>query len=223
MPYRDTWAPTVQSAFWSEGSSSSYADQIRRSGAALYIVGGWRDEFRDQGLITHLNVPGSRILIGDWLHCQNVGFALHEEAHRFFDQWLKSIDTGITREPPIHYYTVGAGSEGEWRTAAEWPLPQSQLTDFFLGPTGLQSAPPRAAIQPGQWTVRYDPSCPGPGGPLAQPCHSEGNGLSFSTGPLESDVELTGHGIADLWIAAPARDANIFPMSRMSLLTGRYR
>ena len=47
MPYRDSWAPSVQSTFWQEGSASSYAQQIRRSGAALYVVGGWRDELRD--------------------------------------------------------------------------------------------------------------------------------------------------------------------------------
>ena len=60
----------------------SVLPQILQGKVPLYVVGGWRDELRDQGLITYLNVPGTRVLIGDWLHCQNDDFALVQEAQR---------------------------------------------------------------------------------------------------------------------------------------------
>lgn len=211
MPYRDSWAPSVQSRFWAEGSGSSYADQIRRSGAALYIVGGWRDEFRDQGFITHLNVPGSRILVGDWLHCQNDGFALVEEAHRFFDHHLKGIDTGISRDPPVHYFTVGAGGAGEWRSAAAWPLPQARPLNLYLAKGGLQLGKRSGGVLDAGFTVNYGVSCPDAGsGATVQPCHVPGAGLSFASQRLDSDMETTGHGLADLWVSSTAEDANIF-------------
>ena len=99
LPYRDSYSPLVASRFWQEGSAANYLDQIRHSGAALYIMGGWRDELRDQGAIAFLNVPNSRIVFGPWLHCMNDGFLLLEEAHRFFDQYVKGIDLGMSSEP----------------------------------------------------------------------------------------------------------------------------
>lgn len=208
MPFRDSFGASVQSTFWAEGSVSSYADQVRRSGAAVYIVGGWRDEFRDQGLIAHLNIPGSRILIGDWLHCQNQGFALVEEAHRFFDRWLKGIDTGIDRDPPIHYYTVGAG---EWRSASQWPLPQAVQVPFALAPGGLLHGKASGPAFRLAFPVDYTVTCPeGGSGSTVQPCHVPGKGLSLASKVLKAPVELTGHGLADLWISAEASDANLF-------------
>ena len=212
MPFRDSWSPLVQSPFWSEGSVSSYADQMRRSGVALYIVGGWRDELRDQGLIAFLNIPGSKIVIGDWLHCENEGFLLAEEAHRFYDQWLKGVDTGITREPRIHYFTVGGGDPGragEWRTASQWPLTGAQPAGFVFTRSGLKAKP--AGALNASFTASYKVDCPDSGtGPRAQPCHVPGAGLSYATAPLAADTEVTGHGLADLWISADAPDANIF-------------
>ncbi|MFM6852668.1 MAG: CocE/NonD family hydrolase [Sphingopyxis sp.] len=208
MPYRDSWGPLVQSNFWSEGSVSSYADQVRRSGAALYIVGGWRDEFRDQGLIARMNIPGARLLIGNWLHCQNDGFALVEEAHRFFDYWLKGIDTGIAAQPPIHYLTIGPD---EWRSTSQWPLPNAPLTPFAFTAQGLRHGAFRGPALNRSFAVDYTISCAAGGsGSTVQPCHLPGQGLSLAAPALSAPVEVTGHGIADVWIAADAADANLF-------------
>lgn len=207
MPYRNSWAPTVQSAFWAEGSSASYLAQLRRAAVPLYIVGGWRDEFRDQGLIAFLNLPGTRIIIGDWLHCQNEGFALAEEAHRFFDRHLKNIDTGIDRDPRIHYFTLGAQ---EWRSATSWPIADARPLTLSLTARGLEERPVNRDYAQ-SFAVDYSVSCPeGGSGSTVQPCHLPGQGLSLAGPPLKAPMELTGHGLADIWIAADAPDANLF-------------
>ncbi|MFL6728155.1 MAG: CocE/NonD family hydrolase [Sphingomicrobium sp.] len=208
MPFRDSFSTLVGSRFWGESSGANYADQIRRSGVAVYILGGWFDELRDQGVTAHLNIPGSKIIIGPWKHCQNNGFPLFEEIHRFYDQYLKGVDTGITREPAIHYYTLNAAPGTEWRGVDQWPVPGTKATMLTIGGSG-PLALSGATGKP--FAVNYQIDCPEAKlGPVAQPCHIVGAGPSFTGPSLARDTEVTGSGVADLWIAADGPDANVF-------------
>lgn len=211
MPYRDSWSPLVHSRFWAEASIRSYADELRASGVQIYIEGGWHDELRDQGLIALLNLPRSRILIGPWKHCQNGGFELLEEMHRFFDTYLKGIDTGMASEPRIHYYTMEGAGGGAWHTADAWPVAGMRPARWYLsGRGGLSAALPARA---GRRTFRVDTavSCRNGGfGPFMQPCHLPDEGTSFAGEPLARPLEVSGNPVVTLWIAADQRDANIF-------------
>src|ERR1700730_12582747 len=62
---------------------------------------------------------------------------------RWFDRWLKGVANGAEAEPPVRVYVMGGGSGrrnsagrldhgGRWRTAADWPLPETQWTKFYL-------------------------------------------------------------------------------------------
>lgn len=209
MPYRDSFSSLVASRFWQEGSAANYADQIRRSGAALYILGGWYDELRDQGLIARMNVPGAHMMIGPWKHCSNDDFPLFEEVHRFFDQQLKGVVTGYATEAPVHYFTIGAPAATAWRAAATWPLPTTRMERRFLGAGTLADRAGNAA--PTRFAVKYDVKCPTDNdGPFAQPCHNPGAGVSFTETPLAADKEVTGHPVATVWMAADAPDADVF-------------
>jgi predicted acyl esterase len=55
--------------------------------------------------------------------------ALHNEALKWYDHWLKGIDTGVMDEPPVRYYVTG---ENKWRYAENWPVPDTQWTPFYL-------------------------------------------------------------------------------------------
>ncbi len=48
---------------------------------------------------------------------------------RWYDHWLKGVDSGLTHEPPVAYWVMGAN---EWRTASDWPLPETQWTKLYL-------------------------------------------------------------------------------------------
>ncbi|RJR40088.1 MAG: hydrolase, partial [Desulfobacteraceae bacterium] len=50
--------------------------------------------------------------------------------------WLKGIENGIMEEDPIKLFVVGTG---EWKTAREWPLPETRWTPFYLHEDGLLS------------------------------------------------------------------------------------
>ena len=54
----------------------------------------------------------------------------HDELLRWYDFWLKGMDTGIMDEEPIRYHITGSE---KWSSAKEWPLETTQWTDFYLG------------------------------------------------------------------------------------------
>lgn len=217
MPFRDSWTDATQSRFWYEGSVASYLTQMQRSGTALYIQGGWRDDLRNQGFVTHANMPGSRVVMGPWGHCENDDFDLLGEMHRFFDQHLKGANTGLSAQDPIHYFTVNAPAGREWRSTRVWPVVGTKPTRFFLsqiaGGPGLSQTISRGDTV---FTVRYDVDCPArmgrPDGLLtgAPPCPLAHAGPHFSTAALERDMEVTGDAIADLWISSSADDGALF-------------
>lgn len=57
---------------------------------------------------------------------------LHETQIRWFDYWLKGLDTGIYDEPPISF-TMG---RNQWRDASQWPLPETRYTPWYFHSAG---------------------------------------------------------------------------------------
>jgi putative CocE/NonD family hydrolase len=215
MPYRDGWSPLVMAKFWGEVSIGAYLSQVRDSKIPLYIQGGWNDDFRTEGLIALANLPGqARMIIGPWRHCLNNGFDLRAEQIRFFDHYLKGKDTGIEKDEPIRYFTVGAPAGHEWRSAAQWPLTDTAYQRLFLTADALQPASPaRASAQ--TVTVDYAPACPPDPvepnwGPFTQPCHPSKASVAFSGRAFAADTEVTGDPIIDLWISSTAPEQPVF-------------
>lgn len=209
LPYRDSFSTAVGSRFWSEGSSASYMGQVQLSGVPLYIAGGWRDELRDQGFIAQMNVPGSRIIVGPWSHCNTEDFGFLEEMHRFFDRYLKDIDTGLDQETSIHYFTVNAPKGQEWHSATSWPPPGATNERWFLAEGRMLTK--ASAGKPVSFQTRADISCPNAGsGSQVQPCHVPDYGASFAGDALTRPVEVTGNALVTAWIASSEKDANIF-------------
>jgi|TARA_B100002003_G_scaffold10898_1_gene9350 hypothetical protein len=102
----------------------------------------------------------------------------HDEALRWYDHWLKGIDTGIMDEPPIKLFVMGVN---KWRFENEWPLARTEWTKFYLHPEGgLSAEPVEGTPEPESFT---QPA------PYLDPkiyC------LRYSTGPLDRDTEITG-------------------------------
>lgn len=222
MPFRDDYAPGVGTKFWYEGSVATYRPQIRQSGTAIYIQGGWRDDLRGQGLLTFANLVGDKhLVLGPWGHCQADGLDIVAEMHRFFDQHLKGINTGILRQEPIHYFTVNASPGREWRSSRTWPVAGTKTTAFYMdgqGPAGGALAPttPSGEGGPTRFTVRYDVDAAGaqPRGPGlltgAPPRPVDHGGPRFVTTALTADTEVTGDALVDLFMSSTATDGNIF-------------
>ena len=241
----------------------------------VYHLGGWYDIFLKGTIENYLGLreragtalarDNQKLVIGPWIHGpSNVGKAEVGElkfpgADRFdynairlkwFDYWLKGIDTGVTREPPILTYVMGAN---EWRTQTEWPPARARITPYYLrGGAGsaagtlydgsLSAEPP--ASPEGAANYTYDPRDPVPtlGGstlfiPSGPTDHrkADAKSLTFTSEPLAQDLEVTGPLKAVLYARSSAVDtdfvvrlSDVYPDGRAILivdgiLRARYR
>lgn len=91
---------------------------------------------------------------------------------RWYDQWLRDIDTGIKDDPPVVLWIMGTGTgrktaEGRldvggcWRFEKEWPLARTRYTNYYFHEDGtLKTGPP--GIEISSTAYRYDPNNPVP-------------------------------------------------------------
>lgn len=104
----------------------------------VYTGSGWYG----QRYKTHLNGAqnwftnlrtAKKLLLGGPAHIERPFHTLHGEMLRWFDHWLKGIDTDVMDEAPVQYWVMG---ENRWRTGADWPLPETQWTKLYLNSWG---------------------------------------------------------------------------------------
>jgi len=209
-------------------------EQVNRSGVPIYGSNGWFDLFTRDMFLWHANLTVPRRLHVRPLDHGKMGDSGADldygaEALRWFDYWLKGIDNGIMDEPPIHYYVMGAPGEEAWRFAEQWPLPGQQVTRFYLagGRTGsvnsvndgfLRPDPPGASDAYDAYEVDYSTTS-GPRSRWAavlEPADypdmraNDEKALTYTTPPLETDVEVTGHPVVSLCIVTDAPDVDLF-------------
>ncbi len=122
--------------YWDSGSAvNHYADMT----CPVYGVSGWADHYPDGVLSLLEKYPGPhKALIGPWEHAwpheagrgPRLDFA--SEAVRWFDHWLRGIDTGIMDEPRATVW-IQQGAEnpdpavGRWVCPDSWPTHQKRL------------------------------------------------------------------------------------------------
>ena len=133
---------------WRQGSLCEDYGAIE---CATYLIGGWRDGYTNCNLRTFANLRcPKKLLIGPWLHVRP-----HEgrpgpridhwrEMARFYDYWLKGIDTGIMDEPPIAIYVQEYDppaanrtfTSGFWRSESAFPPQRGYEATLFLTSEG---------------------------------------------------------------------------------------
>ncbi len=203
----------------------------------MFHIGGWFDTFLRGNINLYKDIaPRSayrqQLLIGPWTHlpwCRKAGavdFGLEAVNPidrlqvRWFDQFLKGIDTGLLDEPPVCLFEMGSN---RWRNFDSWPIENHK--SYFFSSTGL------ASIREGEGTLQphqpescpsdvlvHDPWRPVPalGGHAAMPsgafershldCRSDV--LTYTTEPLAADLHLAGDVAVEIWCTAdqPSHD-----------------
>jgi uncharacterized protein len=155
------------------------------------------------------------------------------EYWRWFDYTLKGINNGIMDEPPIYYYTMNAPVGEEWRFEEKWPLPHKPVRLYFhAGTSGAVNSENDGALSlshPGSsnagdnYTVDYTVnvfngvfkenrrlwtlSVPA-GADTDMTTNVDSKGLTYTTDPLPSDVEVTGHPIVHLAVSSTTTDGD---------------
>ncbi len=216
----------------------------------MYHVSSWYDIFlRDAlvhfcGLQSRAMTPeargGQKLLLGPWAHLfpytapisggtgdidfgPNAAIELHDTQLRWFDYWLKGVDTGIAEEAPIRLFVMGTN---QWRDEYEWPLARTRYTPYYFhsqgkanslnGDGGLSAEPPQDEPED---HYEYDPANPVPtcgGNTLIirvgvadqREVESRQDVLVYTGDPLEARLEVTGTLKVVLYASSSATDTD---------------
>ena len=212
-------------SFWDRASARDKYEQIQIPG---YYIGGWYDGYRDSPprMLEHVKAP-VKAMIGPWDHYypHNAWPApqveWRHEAVRWFDQWLKGIDTGILDEPRFAVYVrdwhpPGPGVDeipGHWRWEEGWPIKRSVTKTFYARRDhGLSSSPSAQATH----SLKYKPSVGlAGGGPVMwwgnippDQQSMDDYSLIYDSQPLGSPLEILGMPRAILKVSADVSRAN---------------
>lgn len=217
---------------WRARSLTNY-DSIK---CPSFIIDGWHDWHATPALriFSKIKAP-KRVLIGPWSHfggaqagCSGPppdtaipgpGIDYLRECARWFDHWLKGIDTGVLKEPPVtifvRKYTMPVPLQltlnGYWRHENEWPLARAKPTSFYLHPKGLLSIDPYTATEAECDEYEYNPTVGVTSEPLAGQSEfrtpldqrlDELYSLVYTTQPLKRDLEVTGQPRAVLYVSS---------------------
>lgn len=207
-------------AYWKHGSvCESYGD-IR---CAVYAIGGWEDGYVNAvpRLLAGLSVP-AKGLVGPWGHAfphrafpgPAIGYL--QEALRWWDHWLKGVDTGLMDEPGYRVWmndsyrpaAVAETRPGRWVAEPSWPSTNVTSRRWFLNESGLgEIAEAGAALvhrspeETGSCTLEWC-SYGGTGGDFAPDQRpDDGRSLCFDSAPLETRLEILGAPALELDIA----------------------
>ncbi|OGA45031.1 MAG: hypothetical protein A3F74_10665 [Betaproteobacteria bacterium RIFCSPLOWO2_12_FULL_62_58] len=222
---------SLDTGWWD--NRSAHGDKIK---VPLYSVGNW------SGHNLHLrgNVEGYVRAASRHkklrIHCGTHYHAFYTEEGRmdqlrWFDYWLKGIDTGIMDEPPVKLLIRtggGAMKDYKFRFENEWPLARTQWTKFYLktekkepssaamGVEGslLKQAPKKQTALTYSATGTTHAGVASASSTMLSAATLHRTGVSFETGPMPKDTEVTGPVKLVLWVSSTTKDMDTFATIR---------
>lgn len=242
--------------FWQD---LSVADHPARVEVPALHVGGWFDIFAGSTTDAYTRMrhgagsaearEGQRLIMGPWDHLAYTGvyhdrqFGMTADvlgtdltgAHiAFFDRWLRGHTDALAASAPVRIFVMGLD---EWRDEQDWPLPDTNYTDYFLGSSGRAGSAidgdgdddgdgiltPGTPEPDASDTFTYDPADPVPTmggrvimsgslnavGPVDQRAvEARDDVLCFTTPVLAESVEVTGPVSLTLHVSSSAVDTD---------------
>jgi uncharacterized protein len=274
LPNYEQWALDLQShgdydEYWRQRGYAIHEYYAEHADVPTVYFGSWYDSYarattENFVALSKLKKSPQRLVMGPWTHgvtmdqefSGDVAFGPDVIDHynglrlRWFDYWLKGLDTGVMNEPPVKIFVMGGGSGkktydvlglagrlhhgGCWREEHEWPLARANNRPYYLQADGTL-APEKPRARESSTTYRFDPRDPVPtlGGCIsvgfefmppggfdqrtragafgvreALPLSARQDVLTFTTAPLERDVEVTGPLTVVLWASSSALDTD---------------
>lgn len=212
-------------------SVHSYGREIERSGVAINSWGGWFDAGTADAVITSfmtLKNP-QRAIVGAWNHggSQNASPYLSKASEgvrrqlewlRFFDYYLKGIETGVMPlKRSLLYYTMG---EEKWKETKTWPIAGSTSVRWYMTEDhALAQSAPTASTGSDNYTVDFEATTGEKnrwltqlGGTVVYPDRAAEDRrlLTYTSSPLVEDTEITGYPVINLYVASTATDGAFF-------------
>ncbi len=220
--------------WWRRRGLHHLLDRVR---CPVLSWGGWYDNYIGPQLADYAQVMRSHprpetvhLMVGPWDHegssehtdraacVQLPRTAVHrwDTYQAFFDRYLREEDNGFGGEGNVEVFAIGRNA---WQHEAAWPPPAMMATPLYLRSDGcLDLAPPTTDEAPDVY--RYDPLDPvdeSIGRNCWALCTALGDRrrfdgrpdiVTYTTEPLEADLELTGPVTATLHAATSAADTD---------------
>ena len=208
-------------AYWQHGSICEDFDAIQ---CPVMAISGWADGYSNAvfRLLENLKVPRQG-LIGPWSHKYPhigipgpaIGFL--QEALRWWDHWLKGIDTGVEQDPMLRVYMQDSvpptarydERPGRWVAEASWPSTDVEHRKFVLAPnrnmlpdgtdTGEETCNLQSPLGLGLFAGKWCSYAAAPDLPHDQR-QEDGGALLFDSEPLEQAMEILGAPVVELEI-----------------------
>jgi len=239
ITFRDDVPPEWGVSFDHFASFSDRAE-MERSRVPIYAWAGWMDAGVAYGqlqrFMTFKNLQ--HLVIGPWNHGINHHtdpflpratpvvpdtLAQYREMLCFFDQFVNGRDNGFGKRR-LTYYTM---NEGKWKTATDWPIPGAVKTRlYFQAQHQLARQAPTDATgndrylvdfehttgKQNRWWTQIGGGDPKYGGDVFYLDRSEMDRrlLTYTSEPLEHDIEITGHPVVTLHTSTSATDGAFF-------------
>jgi len=147
---------------------------------------------------------------------------------RWFDYWLKGIESSVREMPKVQIYVMG---KNEWRSEKEWPLARTRYTKYYFHSDGYANSRFGTGVlstkAPGSEPsdrVVYDPKTPVPslGGPICctgtpdavpgsydqSEIEMRHDLLVYTSEVLKEGLEVTGPIEAVLYVSSSAKDTD---------------
>lgn len=196
--------------YWKHGSVCEDFSAIK---AKVLAVGGWGDAYKNTVSNIVENIEGSKGIMGPWVHKYphfavpepRIGFL--QEALRWWDKWLKGIETGVEDDPDLRLYQMDGVRPQTWYTerAGRWVAqtperdaqPDSPMLQYFLNKEGLRdhhgsvdmtiSSPQDCGADAGEYcAIWLGPEMPG------DQRRDDALSATWDTEILSNDIQITG-------------------------------
>lgn len=213
-------------AYWQHGSVCEDFSAIK---AAVLAVGGWGDGYKNAvpQLVENIVSPAKGI-IGPWVHKYphfavpepRIGFL--QEALRWWDHWLKGLETGVQDDPDYRAYLMDgvrpqtwyANRPGRWiaednGATSHLPVQTLHLTDQGLSDkagdlTATVRSPHHCGMAAGEYcAIWLGPELPG------DQRGDDALSLCFDTPTLTQDTDIVGAPSLRLTLSADKPQAQI--------------
>jgi uncharacterized protein len=231
----------TNSAFWNERAMTAQRRFIR---IPMYNQGAWYDIFNDGNVenfrwLQNFGSKGARgnqkLYMGpaghgglgaeksDIEYNQPGATIPPTEEMRWWEYWLKGIDNGIMKEPPVTLFMMASGRKGHPSAfsrvfkSPNWP-PANHPTPYYLT-AGMHLSTKVPTVPDAKISYQFDPANPvktygganllQTAGPLDQrPIGQRQDYLRFETEALDKNVAIAGHVDMQLWAATDGLDTD---------------
>ena len=187
--------------------------------APVYLLAGWYDIFLPEQLADYVALKRAgqkpHLMVGPWIHVSlEVARVGIREGLAWFDVHLRGDATRLSKSP-VRVFVMGAR---RWLDLPDWP-PLASPSQWYLQPAGGLAPEPPPDSRPDRYD--YDPANPTPsvGGTVfgrhAGPkdnrkLESRSDVLTFTSAPLDRELEVIGPVAAELYIRSSLQHTDFF-------------